>query len=135
MKKYFLNKDVKVFYVTAKSFPEGIPEAHEKLHTLVPYSNNRRYYGISYPINGVIVYKAAAEELHDGEAEKFKCETFVLKSGNYISEIVTDYANDLQRVNKIFDEFIHRPDIDPNGCCVERYVNEKDVQCMVRLKK
>ena len=51
----------------AKSFPEGILEAHQTLHALVPYSQNRKYFGISRPENGNIVYKAAAEELIEGE--------------------------------------------------------------------
>ncbi len=133
MEKYHLKDDVKLFCVPAKSFPDGIMEAHNKVHALVPFSNNRRYFGISYPVNGVIVYKAAAEELHEGEAEKFGCDTFVVKSGNYISRLIKDYANNIRHIDSTFQKFIARPDIDPNGCCVEWYINEKDVRCMVRL--
>lgn len=133
METYHMKNDIKLFCVAAKSFPDGIMEAHEKLHSLIPFSQNRKYFGISHPVNGVIVYKAAAEELHDGEAEKLECETFVLKRGAYVSAVIQDYANNLQQIDKTFQKFIARADIDPNGCCVEWYINEKDVRCMVRL--
>ena len=37
-----LEKDIKVFYVTATSFPQGIGEAAQKLHSLFPFSAERK---------------------------------------------------------------------------------------------
>ncbi|MEO6638588.1 MAG: hypothetical protein ABIN25_09935 [Ginsengibacter sp.] len=59
--------------VIADSFPEGIMAAHKKLHSLVPFSTQRKYFGLSRPENGTIMYKASAEEMEEGEAEKFEC--------------------------------------------------------------
>ena len=55
-----LENDITVLYVEATSFPDGIAESHQKLHTIVPFSDDRKYFGISRPENGVIAYKAAA---------------------------------------------------------------------------
>ncbi len=78
MEKIRIEKDIRVFYVTAKSFPEGIQEAHQKLHSLIPFSKDRKYFGISRPEQGMgIVYRAAAEELEQREAERLKLETLV----------------------------------------------------------
>jgi len=65
METLLLDKDIKVFYITAKSFPDGISEAHQKLHSLIPFSKNRKYFGLSPPENehGTIIYRAADEEL------------------------------------------------------------------------
>jgi hypothetical protein len=63
MEKFMLNNNIKVFCVTAKSFPYGVLEAHQTLHSLAPYTKERKYFGKSRPVNGVIVYKSAAEEL------------------------------------------------------------------------
>ena len=136
MEKYTLEKDVKVFCVTAKSFPEGIMEAHQKLHSLVPFSDERRYFGISRPEqeeDGKIVYKAAAEELEPGEKEKYNCEPFIIKRGQYISQTVKDYMKAPQNIGLTFQELTSSPDIDPNGYCVEWYLDQNDVRCMVRL--
>jgi hypothetical protein len=34
---YQIENDIKIFYVTAKSFPEGIQEAHDRLHAMIPF--------------------------------------------------------------------------------------------------
>ena len=133
METITIDKDIKVFYITAKSFPEGIMEAHEKLHALVPFSTARRYFGISRPENGPIVYRAAAEEIQPGEAEKFNCDTLILEKGQYTCATINDYASDVQNIGETFNKLLSQPGIDPNGYCVEWYFTEKDVKCMVRL--
>jgi hypothetical protein len=88
METYVIEQDIPVLYVAAEVFPEGIKAAHEQLHALFPPSAERNFYGISRPENGAIVYKAAAEELHPGEAQELGCERMHVKKGNYISILV-----------------------------------------------
>ncbi len=134
METILLDHDIKVFYITAPSFPNGILAAHQKLHSLVPFSTSRNYFGISRPEHGVISYKAAAEELSPGEAEKLNCDTLTLKKGNYICIVLPDYLKDLSGIDKAFKKLLSHPNLDPEGYCVEWYFNDKDVKCMVRLK-
>ena len=135
METFILENDIKVFYVTATSFPDGIKEAHEKLHSLIPFSKERRYFGVSRPENNShIVYRAAAEEMKEGEAEKLNRKTLVLKKGKYISLTVKDYMKDLSSIEQAFKQLLSYPSLDPQGYCVEWYLNEKDVKCMIRLK-
>ena len=135
METTMVDKDIKVFYITATSFPQGILGAHEKLHSLIPFSTERKYFGVSRPENGAIVYRAAAEEINEGEAERLQCETLVLKKGSYISLILNDYMKDLPAIERTFKQLLSHPGIDPQGYCVEWYLNNKDVKCMVRLKE
>ncbi|HTE12666.1 MAG TPA: hypothetical protein VK645_16915 [Chitinophagaceae bacterium] len=134
METITLPNDIKVFYVTATSFPAGIMDAHEKLHDLVPFSTDRKYFGISRPENGVIIYKAAAEEINKGEAEKLHCDTLIVEKGKYICLTVKDYAKDKQSIERAFKQILSQPGLDPQGYCVEWCLNPKDVKCMVRLK-
>ena len=129
-----VNKDIKVFYVTATSFPDGIKQAHEKLHSLIPFSKDRRYFGISRPENGIIIYRAAAEELNDREAESLNLDTLILKKGNYISLTINNYMKDISAIGEAFKLLLSNRDIDPQAYCVEWYLSDKDVKCMVRLK-
>jgi len=129
-----IEKDIIVMCVTANSFPNGVLASHQKLHSLIPYSTERKYFGISRPeSNGGIVYRAAAEVLDQGEAEKLNLQTVTLKKGKYISALLADYMKDLPAIGNAFQQMIVRPDIDPDAYCVEWYVSDKDVQCMVRL--
>jgi len=136
MEEYILNEDIKVMYITAESFPNGVLAAHQKLHTLFPADKNRKYFGISRPNEkSLIIYKAAVEEITDGEAEKNGLETFTIKKGMFISELIPDFMKDVSAVGKTFEKLLDHPNLDPNGYCLEMYINETDVRCMVGLKK
>lgn len=128
-----LENDIPVLFIPASSFPEGITAAHEKLHKLISSFEKRKYFGISRPENGSIIYRAAVEELYEGEAEKFQVEKLILRKGEYISIILKNYHENIQNIEVAFEKLIHYPGIDPEGYCVEWYYNERDMRCMVRL--
>lgn len=129
-----LVKDIPVFYITAKSFPEGIVEAHEKLHSLVPFTKSRNYFGISRPEHGgAIIYKAAAEEKEQDESRKFNLKTLTIRKGDYVQETIKNYAEKPEQIKESFERLLKEPGLDPEGYCVEWYINETDVKCMVRL--
>jgi hypothetical protein len=135
MEKFHFDKDIRVFCMTARTFPDDIEETHHRLQAIVPNTSGRRYFGISRPgPDGVIVYKAAVEEMCEGEAEKYKCESFTILKGTYNYITIINYFKDIPSVGKAFAELLTDPEIDPNGYCLEWFFNEKDIRCMVRLK-
>jgi len=120
MKSIFLEQDIKVFYVTATSFPGGIQAAYQKLHSLIGSPEGRKFFGISYPETpSKIIYKAAVEERYPGEGEQLGCETFVIKKGHYISIYIKDFMKDIPKIGQSFQELLADQGIDPNGCCVK----------------
>lgn len=136
METITIDKDISVFYIRATSFPEGIVKAQEQLHALLASAPGRTYFGISRPEKGgTIVYKAGAEELEPGEAKKFHLETMTIKKGTYHCITVKNYTADPSLIKKAFDTILHQPGLDPNGYCIEWYLDEQDVRCMVRLNK
>lgn len=134
MDTIFLEKDICVYCKTAKSFPNDILEAHQELHKMIPFTKERRYFGISRPEKGVIVYKAAAEKLDNDGDENIKCESFIIERGSYRTISVLKFKNSPQAIGNAFEELISYADIDPNGYCIEWYVNDEEVNCMVRLR-
>lgn len=134
IEKYVLENDIKVFYIKAKSFPDGVLEAHQKLHSLISENKKRNYYGLSKPVeNGKIVYKASAEELFDGEAEKLNCETFVIEKGNYSSILIENYLENIENIGKAFQKLLKDPNLDPDSFCVEIYLGKNDIRCLVKV--
>ena len=127
-------KDIKVFYVPAETFPDGIEAAYKKLHSILPQLKERRFFGLSRMENGVIAYKAAAEILNPEEQDKTKLDTEVISKGKYIYRTIHDFMEDLPAIGNTFEELLEEPGIDLNAYCVEWYVN-KDVKCMVKLKE
>lgn len=134
IENYMLKDDVKLVCFEARSFPDGVQEAFRILDETLPDSVNRKLFGISFPgEDGRIVYKAAAQESIDGEALNLGRESFTVRSGSYISVFIKDFMDDESGLGNAFHELLADPRIDPNGSCVEMYVGEKDVRCMVRL--
>ncbi|SMP65964.1 hypothetical protein SAMN06296020_11353 [Anoxynatronum buryatiense] len=129
-----VENDITVYYVEATSFPEHVLEAHETLHAIIPFSNERRYFGLSRPEKGIIGYKAAAEVMATDHEKDIKCQTMIIKKGSYRCITVSDYMNDIESIGAAFKQLISFQDIDPDGYCVEWYIDDSDVKCMVRLE-
>jgi hypothetical protein len=135
MENFNLEKDIKVFYITAKSFPYGIGEAHQKLKALLPHTEGRQFYGISYLNNGEgIQYKAAVAEAFAGEGGSYDCATFMIKKGSYLRETLIDWQKEDGVVEKTFKQLLSHPRLDKNGYCLEVYLSENDMRCMVKLQ-
>ena len=136
METIHINNDIPVFYVTASSFPEGIMDALEKIHMLTPPLAGRRFFGVSRPEGeGGIVYRAAAEQMEEGEGRALGCDCLSLFKGLYITLVIKDYPDDVAAIGRAFDLLLSQPGLDPQGYCVEWYLNDKDVRCMVRLEQ
>jgi hypothetical protein len=134
MEPYKLDRDIRLLCIPAASFPDGVAAAYQKLHSLVPPTGGRHFFGISWlDSKGGMIYKACAEEAYTGEAEKFGAETFVVKKGDYISIVLHDFMADTSAFGRAFRELTADPRIDPQGAGVEMYLSEKEVRCMVRL--
>jgi|SRR6218665_4009174 len=135
MDNYTIDKNIRTICVTADSFPDGIEEAHQKLHAMLTPIDRRQFFGISWPgTDGEMIYKAAASEMQTGEAEHLHAETFTIKEGPYNSFYITDYRENLDSIGKAFDLLTAEHETDPNGYCLEWYINEKDVKCLVPLR-
>ena len=142
MEKITIDEDIPVIAVAAPFFPEGIPTAFDKLHSLLENITPRRIFGLSRPEkDGDIVYRAAAEELSEGEAEQLECESLIIKKGAYISIKVDNFKQDIPAIGKAFEKLMEVPNLDPEGYCVEVYdpetagygTSNESVLCMIRI--
>lgn len=134
MDSFTLADDIKTICITANSFPEDVDRVHIQLHAMLPEKERRRFFGISQPDGtGQIVYKAAAEAIDADEAEKLGLETFTIKSGPYISFYIKDFMQDIGSIKRAFKLLLAQHEVDPDGYCLEWYIGDNDVKCMVPL--
>lgn len=134
MDSFILAEDLRVMYVTATDFPEGVERAHIQLHAMITEKERRRFFGISWPDeNGHIIYKAACDEMVPGEAEKLGLEAFTIKKGPYNSFFIKDFMEDIGSMKRAFKLLLAQHEVDPNGYCLEWYIGDNDVKCMVPL--
>lgn len=130
-----LPDDITIGMVRASSFPAGVMEAHQKLHSIVPFSRERGYYGISYPDrNGTIMYWAAAGELQPGDLEGMGLESFTIRKGNYLYIDVANYMQDSTAIGNAFQTILKDERIAHDGYCLEQYYSEKECRCMAPMQ-
>jgi len=136
MEDFILNEDIEVFCITAKAFPDKIMEAHQTLHGLIDFHPARKYYGLSRPDeSGKIIYKAAATELVPGELSQHQLEKFCIPKGTYHCILVHNFKEHIEEIGKAFQEILALDSIDPDGICIEWYMGNNEVRCMVRQRK
>jgi len=129
---YELKQDLRVFCITAKSFPNDIQQAFAALITLLPTMEGRTFFGVSYQAkNRDMIYNAAVLELFEGEGKKYGCETFVIEKGEYLAEMIKDWKKDEASIGITFSKMatVRADTVFP---CVEWYQGD-DVLCMVRI--
>ena len=76
---------------------------------------------------------AAVKSTNLNESTQTGLETFILKKGEYHSMVILDFLEHIEKIGEAFHEILQKPDIDPNGCCAEWYLSEKEVRCMVHM--
>ena len=94
-------------------------------------------FGLSRPENNKgIIYRAAAQEMFEGEAEKLNCETLIIPKGKYIAIVVNEYSKDILSIDRAFRQLLKQTNLDPQGYCVEQYATDIEaVTCMIRLNE
>ncbi len=133
MESIIINNDIKVYYIEATAFPEGIVPAFQQLFSKFCVTVERNVFGISRPENGRIAYFAAAEEKEDDELLKQNLPFLWIAKGEYISLLITDFRKDNNSIRSAFEVLTAMPDIDRNGYCIEWYQGANDVLCMVKI--
>lgn len=133
MEKYEMDNDIKVMYVQASSFPSGIEAAYEELEKKLLSIDHRTFYGISQGgEKGNIVYKAAATQLPADNPGQLGLDTFIIKKGVYVSELIQDFMKNIPQIGITFQKMLQHPLLDTNSYCLEWYKG-KDVLCLVKL--
>lgn len=133
MESVQLNNDIKLVCVKASSFPQGVEQAHEQLKKSITSENERSFYGISYPLNnGTIEYLAAATQLTDDKSAK-DVDIFIIQSGAFLSITLKNWKSDVTKVQQAFDQLTTDPRGDRDGYCLEEYVNEDTLRCLIPM--
>jgi hypothetical protein len=136
MENLTIEKDKSVIVYQASSFPDGIMAAFQQLHSKVPDAFQRTTYGISRPEGSMdnIIYKAAVDELYEGEGKSLGLDIMTIPAGNYSSLTISDFMKNPQAIGSAFTELLKTPELDPEGFCLEIYKNDQQVICAVPLK-
>lgn len=136
MDSFTFQKDIPIVCLPAEGSAQGIIAAHQVLKEKLPPSEHRHFYGISWSgPDRQMVYKAAASiENTDGSALE-DLEHFTIRNGPYISFYLTDFRENPDSIRQAFEMLLKQHEVAPNGYCLEWYINDNDVKCLVPLGK
>ncbi len=131
---YNLLHDIKVFGLQVKSFPAGIAEAFgELIKKTGDCAGARSYYGIGYMTpDGQIIYKAAALEKYEDEAEKYNCERYTIEKGEYVTITLYGWQKKTDCIKDLFHELMRDNRVDKTKPCVEWYKDDNEMMCMIQ---
>lgn len=81
---YSFKEDLMLICQRAGSFPEGVMEAHHKLHSIISHEPERKYYSVSYfNDKAQVVYLAATNRLATDHTDALDLENFASKKGEF----------------------------------------------------
>ena len=132
MENLTLKNDLNVFGFQVKTFPEGIKEAFDTLVEMLPDGLDRSYYGLSYMQDDNVLYFATALEQYAGEAERYNCERYLIEKGDYTTQTIHDWMHKTHTIKDIFEEMLKDEIPDVQRPCIEWYVNDDEMICMVK---
>jgi hypothetical protein len=131
---FILKEDLKVLGFQVQDCISGIGEAFETLVNMLPGGFTRSYYGISEMGEDGMIYRAAALENYEGEAEKYNCKQFTIEKGEYLAVTLYNWRKNLNAIKEIFTGLHLDPRVDPSKSCVEWYKNDEEMVCMIKSK-
>lgn len=135
MDKYNLTSDLKVFGRQVSTFPLGIKDAFDHLMAIVPDANKRSYYGLSrLDDKGGVLYYAAVEEAHKGEAQLYGMDSYTIPKGRYSTVTITNWMQKTDSIKDVFHQLMQGDCADLTTLCVEWYKNDNEMMCMMKDK-
>jgi hypothetical protein len=135
MNIYRLNENIRVFGIQVNSAPERIGAAFDMLAKMVDGGFNRSFYGISMMNKGKFIYRAATEEIFEGEGDKYACEKYTIEQGYYLAVTLRDWRKKTESIKDIFHEMMHDHRVDCTKPFVEWYKDDDEMICMVKVDK
>jgi hypothetical protein len=135
MDTFELKSGIKTFGITVLNGQAGIGRAFDTLTGILDGDNSARsYFGIVAKENGCFVYRAAAEEMFEGEGELYGFESYLISSGHYFAVTLPEWRKNIHRIKDLFREMNCDDRVDPEQGMIEWYKNEEEMICMVKLK-
>ena len=125
--------DLKLMYVQASSFPDGIQDAWDKLEKTLDTMKGRKFYGTSHYENGKMIYRACVIPVDDAEVLKLGLKTFTVPPGEYAAAKLMNWSSQIQKIREIFTELNNNYSANPDLPNIEFYKSSKELILMLPI--
>lgn len=117
----------------AEVFPEGIGAAWERLEEKVGSLRGRRFYGVTIPHDGDLIYYAGVEPRTAPDRALADCPQLEIDGGCFARVKVQDWSVRTDEVAGVFDELIASYDVRSNAPAIEFYRSHSELYLLVPL--
>lgn len=124
---------LKLMYVQAATFPDGIQDAWDKLEKTLATMKGRKFYGTSHYENGKMIYRACVIPVDDAEALKLGLKTFSIPPGKYAAAKLMDWSSQIPKIKEIFTELNNNYTANPDLPNIEFYKSSEEVILMLPI--
>jgi hypothetical protein len=130
--EYEFTDDIRVLYVQAEKFPEGITDAFYKLEALTGDLKDHHVYGITECTGEKLIYMACIKESFAGQAEQYGLPVYTIPKGQYLYYTLTNWRENIGQIPVLFDEFNTLPNVKKQTICLEDYLSDGAMWAMVQ---
>lgn len=125
--------ELKLMYVEAESFPDGIKDSWDKLGKLLGTMEGREFYGISKCLGTTIMYRACVIPIDDDEPKRLGLESMIIPSSNYATKKLMNWSSQIPMFGTIFNELYSKHSANNDLYAIEYYKSPDEVILMVPL--
>ena len=131
MEKYTLLKDLVLYSLEVKAFPNGVKDTFDILYNAL--GEERSYYGISWmDEDNSIKYYAAVADLTSEEQKQFAYETLIINAGEYLTVTILNWMSKTDSVKDVFHDLVKDRRPNRQSPCIEWYKSDDEMICMVK---
>ncbi|MDH7490352.1 MAG: hypothetical protein QHH80_12720 [Anaerolineae bacterium] len=117
----------------ARSFPDGIKDAWDRLEARMPSLKGRHFYGLTVCEGGELVYYAAVQVAGEDEAAALGFPLLRVRGGRCARVKLLDWPHHVDEIGAVFDELMRNFPMAPDAPTVEYYRSESELHLLVPL--
>lgn len=124
---------VRLSVCRAEAFPSGIRAAWQRLEERVGTLRGRKFYGLTLPEEGQLVYYAGVEPLDAEEVRALGFPTLTIEGGRFARVKLDDWSEHTAEIGPIFDYLMQTYPMQPGAPTIEFYRSQSELHLLIPL--
>lgn len=124
---------VRLSVCRAETFPGGIPAAWQRLEERVGSLRGRKFYGLTLPEEGQLVYYAGVESRDAEEVRALGFPTLTIEGGRFARVKLDDWPEHTAEIGPIFDYLMQTYLMQPDAPTIEFYRSQTELHLLIPL--
>lgn len=135
IESYVIASPILLWIFPAENFGEGIAQSFVQLANNLGHQGEKRdCYGIVTKEEEAMVYYAGMSPLPADNDRPNTLKTYEILAGSYAMIRISDWNQNLLHIGPTFDQILKSGLVNPSSPCIEYYISENELYCMVQKR-